>query len=86
MTTINAVTVPTKEDGTLLKIDVSRMEIGGTDANFSWEVWSADENSEPKSMVLCGGLFIEGEEFAGWGSSDDYIINWVLNKLNFTKI
>ena len=28
---------------------------------------------------------IEGEEYAGWGSDDEYLINLVLTKLNLTK-
>ena len=28
---------------------------------------------------------IEGEEYAGWGSDDEYLINLVLSKLNLTK-
>lgn len=28
---------------------------------------------------------IEGEEYAGWGNDDSYIVNLVLSKLNLTK-
>lgn len=28
---------------------------------------------------------IEGAEYAGWGSDDEYLINLVLTKLNLTK-
>ena len=40
-----------------------------------------DQNN---NRIDCTFVTLEGEDYANWGNSDDYIINYVANKLGFT--
>lgn len=39
------------------------------------------ENNVSQSVTL----FMSPEVYAGWGSSDDYVVNWVLNELGLQR-
>ena len=38
------------------------------------------------NCILSGELLIDGDDFINWGSDDEFIINWVINKLKFIRI
>ncbi len=40
-----------------------------------------DQNN---NRIDCTFVTLTGEDYANWGNSDDYIINYVANKLGFT--
>jgi hypothetical protein len=40
-----------------------------------------DQNN---NRIDCTFVTLEGEDYTNWGNSDDYIINYVANKLGFT--
>ena len=42
-----------------------------------------DESDNPVDVL---NMTIDGEDYANWSSDDDYIVNYVANKLGFTII
>jgi len=78
---IETILIPTKEDGVYLLLKITNYIIGGVNATILWSVLS--NSSEP---ILDGYIVIDGQEFLDWGSDDEYIINWTINKLKFTRI
>jgi hypothetical protein len=95
-TQIQDVIVPTKGVGKYFVITLIQLSLPGTSATFYWQVLNettqpgneADEQPSkfPGSMVLEGNLTMNEEEYALWGTDDNYVINWALEKLNFQKI
>lgn len=80
-TQIQPITIPTKPNGEFISLHIISYVIGGDKVTIGWDVSSTDNE-----CVLSGELLIDGQDFIDWGSDDNYIINWTLNKLNFTKI
>jgi hypothetical protein len=78
---IKTISIPTKEDGVYLLLKITNYIIGGVSAIISWSVLS---NS--LELVLDGYIVIDGQDFLDWGSNDEYVINWVVDKLKFTRI
>ena len=80
ITRIQPVVVPTKGTAVKLNIRVVYYEIGGTRASFYWEA-----QTESGFIVLEGNLTMESPELDSWGTDDTYVVDWVLEKLNFVK-
>lgn len=79
-TKIQPVVVPTKGTAVNITIRVVGYEIGGTFASFYWGA-----QTESGVIVLDGNLAMESPELDSWGTDDNYVIDWVLEKLNFVK-
>jgi hypothetical protein len=95
-TQIEDVNVPTKGIGKYFVITLIQLSLPGTSATFYWQVLNqvtqpgneADEQpiTVPGSTVLEGNLTMNEQEYALWGTDDNYAIDWALEKLNFQKI
>ena len=95
MTKIQDVIVPTKGVGKYFFIRVINIELPGSDATFYWEVlteqtepYESDEQpvKYPGTVILNGNLFMSTSEYMQWGTDDQYVINWALQQLGFTKL
>ena len=93
---IEDVVVPTKGIGKYFFIKTVDHVILGNPPTFYWEVRAQvivpgtelDEQvlKYPGESLLQGNLTMSTDEYAQWSTDDNYIINWALEKLNFTKI
>ena len=93
---IEDIVVPTKGVGKYFSIKTVNHVILGTPPVFYWQVCtqvveSASESDEqplkyPGASVLDGNLSMTIEEYDLWGTDDNYVVDWALEKLNFTKI
>lgn len=80
ITKIQPVTIPAKGVATKLNIKVIYYEIGGSYATFYWGA-----QTESEVTILEGSLTMESPELDSWGTDDTYVVDWVLEKLNFVK-
>jgi hypothetical protein len=85
------VIVPTKGIGKYFSIMLLNLDLPGTNPSFYWELKSEivhtdSEEKYPYQVVLNGNLSMTPQEYSQWGTDDNYVINWALQKLNFTKI
>ena len=95
-TKIQDVNVPTKGVGKYFSIILLNLELPGTTPSFYWEV--RDEFTEssgeldeqvikiPGNTILNGNLQMTSSEYDQWGTDDQYVIDWALAKLNFSKL
>lgn len=80
ITKIQPVVIPTKGTAVKLNIRVIYYELGGDYATFYWCA-----QTESDLMVLEGNLDMKSPELDSWGTDDTYVVDWVLEKLNFVK-
>lgn len=80
---IQPVTVPTKGTGNQFTIQVVSYGLGSNEATFYWNVGYIVDNFY--YQILEGNLTMKSPEFDQWGTDDEYVVNWALNQLNFTK-
>jgi hypothetical protein len=85
------VNVPTKGIGKYFSILLLNLELPGTTPSFYWEVkdevvHADSEEKYPNRVVLNGNLYMTSEEYSQWGTDDNYVIDWALQKLNFTRL
>lgn len=95
-TKIQDVTVPTKGIGKYFFIKLINLELPGVTPVFYWDVRTekVEQGSEsdeqptkiPGDSVLEGNLTMTQEEYDLWGTDDQYVIDWALQQLNFTKL
>jgi hypothetical protein len=96
MTKIQDITIPTKGVGKYFRIRAIHIEIPGSSASFSWEVLTeitepyaeSDEHivKDPGSTILDGKLFMSTSDYNQWGEDDEYVVDWALQQLGFTKL
>lgn len=89
MIKIQDVVVPTRGTGKYFQIKLINLNIPGTDATFYWNVLSeifTEEQSVPGGILLEGNLHMPQDIYDQWGTDDNYVIDWALNELNFTRI
>jgi hypothetical protein len=95
-TKIQDVVVPTKGIAKYFFIQLLNLEIPGTTASFYWDIRSefsapineGDEQVEktPGETLLAGNLYMGSLVYDKWGTDDQYVIDWALNELGFTKL
>jgi hypothetical protein len=75
------------KDATLFDITVNRINLG-ISAQISFRMYFAHETdpSYPAIQLTDGSLTMEGEDYSNWGSDDNYVWDWVSNKLNLVII
>jgi hypothetical protein len=96
MTKIQDITIPTKGVGKYFRIKAIHIEIPGSSASFYWEVLTeitepyaeSDEQivKVPGSTILDGNLFMSTSDYNQWGEDDEYVVDWALQQLGFTKL
>lgn len=79
-TEIQPVTIPTKGIGIYFFIRVVTYVLGATEAMFYWAVKNQDD-----VIIIEGNVTMTSPELDNWGTDDNYVIDWALNELNFTK-
>ncbi|MEY4332359.1 MAG: hypothetical protein RLZZ196_1097 [Bacteroidota bacterium] len=90
------VNVPTKGVGKYFFIKVVDLVVLGNPPKFYWEVYSevvepateADEQplKYPGSALIGGNLDMTEAEYAQWGTNDNYVMDWALQKLGFERL
>lgn len=94
MVKIKDINVPTKGVGKNFSIKVIGLELPNGTPTFYWQVLTdildiAESDEQPTYipgyMILEGNLQMESEEYNQWGTDDNYVIDWALNKLNFER-
>lgn len=83
MIEIQPITIPTKGTGNLFSIRVIGYVLGDAFATFYWAV--NHEDGENLIPIIDGNLTMTSPELDNWGTDDNYVIDWALNELNFTK-
>lgn len=91
---IEEISIPTKGIGKYFSIKTVNHTILGEPPSFYWQVYEQIVESKPGEQslkypgacLLDGGLYMTSQEYALWGTDDNYVIDWALNKLNFKKL
>lgn len=63
------------ETATQLRVSDALVNLG-TSVNVQWELLDADGK-----VLKVDRVFIEGEEYAAWGSDDEYLVGVVADKI-----
>ena len=83
--------VPTKGIGKYFQIHALNFPMNPTSVTFYWQLFSEITTEEeipqakPGASILDGNLTMTETEYASWASDDNYVIDWALEKLGFTK-
>jgi hypothetical protein len=89
MTQIQPVTVPTKGTGIYFNLLALNFPMDPSSVSFYWsvltEVLNEEEESSPGQVILDGNITMDEETYAGWGTDDNYAIDWALDELGFTR-
>jgi hypothetical protein len=96
MIKIQPIEIPTKGIAkyfTLRCLQIDLKQSSEAAPTFYWELKTAipyaiDEvqTEIPGESILDGNLHMTAEEYASWGSDDNYVLNWACNQLNFIII
>jgi hypothetical protein len=99
MILISPIDVPTKGTGKIFEIEVIRSSVNASSTatpTFYWsvktEIIEAPQESDEQPIkrvgpsVLEGNLQMTSEEYSLWAADDNYVIDWALEKLQFTRI
>jgi hypothetical protein len=85
--------VPTKGIGKYFEIQALNFPMNPTSVSFYWQVFNEEtiQNGEETVTgrgvcILDGNLFMTKTEYSSWASDDNYVIDWALGKLGFTKL
>ena len=85
--------VPTKGIGKYFQIQALNFPMNPASVSFYWQLFNEEtiQNGEesvtgPGTCVLDGNLFMDKTTYTSWASDDNYVIDWALEKLGFTKI
>jgi hypothetical protein len=89
MTEIQPIIVPTKGTGVYFNLLALNFPMDPSSVTFYWSVQSQvtneSEETSPGPIILDGNITMDAEVYAGWGTDDEYAIDWALNELGFTK-
>jgi hypothetical protein len=94
MIKIQDVVVPTKGTAKYFNLLALNFPPNPTSVSFYWSIHEevvipaegeTPEKSSPGKVVLEGNLNMDSETYANWGTDDEYVIDWALNELEFTK-
>ena len=90
MTRIEPINIPTKGVGNYFSIKAIDIELPGSNASFYWSVFTEVkddlEQPMPGNRILEGNLFMSTSEYNQWGEDDEYVIDWALQQLGFSKV
>ena len=85
--------VPTKGTGKYFEIQALNFPMNPKSVSFYWQLFNEEtiQNGEETVTgrgvcILDGNLFMDKITYASWASDDNYVIDWALEKLGFTKI
>jgi len=89
MIKIQDVIVPTKGTAKYFNLLALNFPPNPTSVTFYWSIYEESEVNAnelgPTKLVLEGDLIMDQETYANWGTDDEYVIDWALNQLGFTK-
>lgn len=80
ITKIQPISIPTKGSATNFGMRVVGYEVGSTSATFYWYAQTDEGNA-----LIDGNLTMSSPEIDSWGTDDNYVVDWALNQLGFTK-
>jgi hypothetical protein len=94
MIKIQDVVVPTKGTAKYFNLLALNFSPNPSSVTFYWSILSEVENTDEAGVVtyssgatlLDGNLTMDQATYANWGTSDDYVVDWALAQLNFTKV
>ena len=95
MIKIQDVVVPTKGTAKYLKLLALNFSPNPTSVSFYWSIHEESvtpaegDNPEVKTAgatLLDGNITMSESSYANWGTDDNYVIDWALGELNFTKV
>ena len=85
--------VPTKGIGKYFQIQALNFPMNPTSVSFYWQLFNEEtiQNGEETVTgrgvsILDGNLSMDETTYASWASDDNYVIDWALNELGFTKL
>lgn len=85
--------VPTKGTGKYFQIQALNFPMNPTSVSFYWQLFNEEtiQNGEETVTgrgvsILDGNLSMDETTYASWASDDNYVIDWALNELGFTKL
>jgi hypothetical protein len=90
MTKIQPVTFPIKGTATNLDLRVNGFSMDAKTADFHYTLYDDSPFDsialKSKKVIDEGNLTMTKEEFAQWGSDNNYCIQWAANKLGLTLV
>jgi hypothetical protein len=95
MIKIKDISVPTKGVGKYFLIKVISLDLPNSTPTFYWQVQTEfidiSEAGElaaaiPGITILEGNLTMTESEYALWGTDDNYVVDWALNKLGIERL
>ena len=90
MTEIQPVIVPTKGAGKYFDIIALNFPMDPQSVTFYWQVFSQVTNEDaalvPGQCILDGNLTMDQQTYAGWGTNDEYVIDWACDQLGFVIV
>jgi hypothetical protein len=94
MIKIQDINIPTKGIGKYFLIKVISLDLPNSTPTFYWQVQTefidiGEADEQPTAMpgfnVIEGNLTMTESEYALWGTDDNYVVDWALEKLGFTR-
>jgi hypothetical protein len=76
------------KNATLINVLISNVVLGSS-ADISYELFSEfvdEETNKLEAMLVRNSLTMYGEDYSNWGNDDDYVWNWVANKIGVTIV
>jgi len=90
MTEIQPVTVPTKGTAKYFQITALNFVVSPTSGiQTYWQIFAEQVDEEgvasPGAMLMDGNLPMDQATYDQWGTDDEYVVDWGLEQLGFTK-
>ena len=95
MIKIQDIVVPTKGTAKYFKLLVLNFSPNPTSVSLYWSIHEETTQEMPEgiqTLYAAGRLLLEGNlqmsqsVYDNWGTDDEYVIDWALNELGFTKV
>lgn len=68
-----------------ISVSLDTMEIVSVNVNLDNSAIVQTYVKNSTGMGYTNQLFMDTETYLGWGSNDEYVVNWALNQLGLTK-
>ena len=90
MTEIQPVVVPTKGTAHYFQITALNFVVSPTNGiQTYWQIFAEQVDEEgvasPGAMLMDGNLPMDQATYDQWGTDDEFVVDWGLDQLGFTK-
>lgn len=90
MTEIQPVAVPTKGTAYYFQITALNFVVSPTNGiQTYWQIFGQSQDEQgvnvPGAMLMDGNLPMDQDTYDQWGTDDEFVVDWGLDQLGFTK-